>query len=240
MARIHSFESFGTVDGPGVRFVIFMQGCPMRCLYCHNPDTWNQSGGDEYSVSDVVNEVMKYKNYIKNGGVTVSGGEPLLQLDFIIELFKELKKKGIHTCMDTSGVMFNEEDGRYAQLLEVCDLFLLDIKHIHEETHKQLTGCSSYGVKKFAQYLSKHQKPVWIRHVLVDGYTNNEEDLIATRRFLDTLTNIEKIEVLPYHTMGITKYEKMQMEYPLKGVQAPSKEDVQRAEKILEGRNDEK
>lgn len=237
VAKIHSFESFGTVDGPGVRFVVFMQGCPLRCKYCHNPDTWDFAGGEEYSASSVHQQILKYINYIKNGGVTVSGGEPLAQIDFVIELFTLLKKDGLHTCCDTSGIYFDEDNpeilAKYDRLLEVCDLFLLDIKHISENKHKDLTGLSAKKPQAFAKYLDSHHKPMWVRHVLLDGYTNNVEDLEKTRAFIDTLHNVEKIEVLPYHTMGITKYEKLKIEYPLKDVEAPSKEDIQRAKEIL-------
>lgn len=237
VAKIHSFESFGTVDGPGVRFVVFMQGCPLRCKYCHNPDTWDFAGGEEYSASSVHKQILKYINYIKNGGVTVSGGEPLAQIDFVIELFTLLKKDGLHTCCDTSGIYFDENNpeilAKYDRLLEVCDLFLLDIKHISENKHKDLTGLSAKKPQAFAKYLDSHHKPMWVRHVLLDGYTNNVEDLEKTRAFIDTLHNVEKIEVLPYHTMGITKYEKLKIEYPLKDVEAPSKEDIQRAKEIL-------
>lgn len=237
VAKIHSFESFGTVDGPGVRFVVFMQGCPLRCKYCHNPDTWDFAGGEEYSASSVHQQILKYINYIKNGGVTVSGGEPLAQIDFVIELFTLLKKDGLHTCCDTSGIYFDEDNpeilAKYDRLLEVCDLFLLDIKHISENKHKDLTGLSAKKPQAFAKYLDSHHKPMWVRHVLLDGYTNNVEDLEKTRAFIDTLHNVEKIEVLPYHTMGITKYEKLKIEYPLKDVETPRKEDIQRAKEIL-------
>lgn len=237
MAKIHSFESFGTVDGPGIRCVIFMQGCPLRCKYCHNPDTWNFDGGMERSVDEMFHEVMKYTNYIQDGGVTLSGGEPLAQIDFAIELFKKLKKEGIHTCIDTSGIFFDETNtevvAKYDELLKVCDLFLLDIKHIEEDKHIQLTGLSSKKVKAFAKYLSDRNKPVWIRHVLVDGYTNNEADLLKTKAFIDTLNNVEKIEVLPYHTMGLPKYNQLGIAYPLKDTKAPSKESVAKAKEIL-------
>lgn len=236
MGRIHSYESFGTVDGPGVRFIIFFQGCPMRCQYCHNPDTWDIHGGKEISVSEVVREVMKYKNYIQKGGVTITGGEPLLQMDFLLELLSELKRKGIHTCVDTSGILFDENrKDTYLELLQVVDLFLLDIKHINSEVHKKLTGFKNSNVLAFARFLDEQQKPVWIRHVLVDGFTNHPEDLYATRDFLKTLHNVKKVEVLPYHAMGQIKYEKMGLDYPLKHVNAPSKEDIQRAREILEG-----
>ena len=237
MAKVHSFESFGTVDGPGVRFVLFMQGCPLRCKYCHNPDTWAFNDGKEYDVDSVFNEIMKYKNYIKNGGVTISGGEPLGQIDYVIALFTKLKQKGIHTCCDTSGIFFDETKkdvvAKYDRLLDVCDLFLLDIKHIDDNQHKILTGMSNQNVKAFAKYLDAHNKPVWIRHVLLDGYTNDENYLQATRAFIDTLHNVEKVEVLPYHTLGLSKYEKMNLVYPLVGVEAPAKKDVERAKEML-------
>ena len=234
MAKIHSFESFGTVDGPGVRFVIFMQGCPLRCKYCHNPDTWSFSGGQEFSVQEVVQEVMKYKNYISHGGVTVSGGEPLVQIDFLIELFTELKKRGLHTCCDTSGITFDKAHlMKFDELLKVCDLFLLDIKHIDSKKHQDLCGLPADRPQNFARYLDMHHKPVWIRHVLVNGYTNNEEDLRKTRAFLDTLHNVEKVEVLPYHTMGISKYEKMGVEYPLKNVEVCTAQEITKAKEIL-------
>lgn len=238
VGKIHSFESFGTVDGPGVRFVVFLQGCPMRCLYCHNPDTWQSNAGKEMSAQEVFSQIKKYKNYIAKGGVTISGGEPLLQIDFVIELLRLVKQAGFHTAVDTSGIMFQKENRtllhKYDQLLEVCDLFLLDIKHIQNEKHQALTGQSNQNVKDFAVYLSEKQKPVWIRHVLM-SYTNNRSDLKKTRAFIETLKNVEKIEVLPYHTMGIVKYEKLGYPYPLKEEAAPSKEDVLKAKQILEG-----
>ncbi len=232
-ARIHSFESFGTVDGPGVRFVIFMQGCPLRCQYCHNPDTWSFKEGKQYSVEEVVKEVLKYKNYIKTGGITFTGGEPLAQIDFVIEVCKQLKQLGIHTCVDTSGIYFDEKDKRYDELLKVVDLFLLDLKHINNEVHEQLTGLPNVKVLKFAQYLSDLNKPVWIRQVLLDGYTNDETYLKETKVFLDSLNNVEKIEVLPYHTMGLLKYKQMKLDYPLVGVEKPTIQDIERANKLL-------
>ncbi len=235
--RIHSFESFGTVDGPGIRFVVFLQGCPLRCQYCHNPDTWG-AGGEEYSAQDVVNRALRYKNYFgNNGGVTVTGGEPLLQIDFVIELFTLLKAKGIHTCVDTSGIMFRKDSAenvdKHKKLLAVTDLFLLDIKHIDDEACKKLTGQSNANTLAFAKFLSDNGKAMWIRQVIVPGLTDKEEDLQRTRAFIDTLKTVEKVEVLPYHTMGEVKYEKLGMEYPLKGVEAPSKERVMNAKRIL-------
>ncbi|MBQ9117805.1 MAG: pyruvate formate lyase-activating protein [Clostridia bacterium] len=241
--RIHSFESFGTVDGPGIRFVTFMQGCPLRCLYCHNPDTW-EGGGTSYSVEEVAGRVLKYKNYFgEKGGVTLSGGEPLLQIDFVVELFTLLKKKGIHTCVDTSGFTFdasNEEVVRkHEKLLEVCDLVLLDIKHIDDESHKKLTGQTNARTLQFAKFLSDKGKPMWIRHVLVPTLTDEDESLKRLKAFIDTLKTVEKVEVLPYHTMGEVKYEKLGISYPLKGVQPPEKARVDNARKILRGEDDD-
>ncbi len=239
--RVHSFESFGTVDGPGIRFVVFLQGCPLRCQYCHNPDTWGV-GGEEYTVENVAERALKYKNYFgEKGGVTVTGGEPLLQIDFVIELFTLLKSKGIHTCVDTSGITFDPENKKsvekHEKLLEVADLFLLDIKHIDDEACKKLTGQSNARTLAFAKFLSDHGKKIWIRQVLVPGITDGDESLQKTRAFIDTLSTVEKVEVLPYHTMGVVKYEKLGIEYPLKDVSAPTKERVQNAKRILcEGR----
>ncbi len=234
---IHSFESFGTVDGPGIRYVVFLQGCPLRCQYCHNPDTWG-AGGKEYAVEQVVSQALRYKNYFgEKGGVTVTGGEPLLQMDFVIELFAQLKAKGVHTCVDTSGITFKANDAasveKHEKLLAVADLFLLDIKHIDEEKCKALTGKSNENTLAFAKFLSDRNKPTWIRQVLVPGITDGEEDLKKTRAFIDSLQSVERVEVLPYHTMGIVKYEKLGLEYPLKDMQAPSKEKVAFAKRIL-------
>ncbi len=239
IGRIHSFESFGTVDGPGIRYVVFLQGCPLRCQYCHNPDTWG-AGGKEYTAEQVVSQALRYKNYFgEKGGVTVTGGEPLLQIDFVIELFTLLKKQGIHTCVDTSGITFRANDKacveKHEKLLAVADLFLLDIKHIDEKKCKALTGHSNENTLAFAKFLSEHNKPTWIRQVLVPELTDDEEDLKATRKFIDGLSSVERVEVLPYHTMGTVKYEKLGLEYPLKGVEAPSKERVVGAKRILIG-----
>ena len=235
--RIHSFESFGTVDGPGIRFVVFLQGCPLRCQYCHNPDTWG-AGGEEHEAEAIAKRAIRYKNYFgKDGGVTVTGGEPLLQIEFVIELFTILKKQGVHTCVDTSGFTFRKDDVKsvelHKKLLEVTDLFLLDIKHIDDTECKKLTGQSNKNTLDFARFLSDNGKKMWIRQVLVPGITDNDESLKRTRAFIDTLETVDKVEVLPYHTMGVVKYEKLGMEYPLKDVQAPTKERVQNAKEIL-------
>lgn len=236
--RIHSFESFGTVDGPGIRFVIFTQGCPLRCKYCHNPDTWAYKEGTLYEVDEVIDRIMKYKSYFKNGGgVTVSGGEPLVQIDFVIELFKKLKAKGLHTCVDTSGILFNQRNenivAKYDELLKYTDLFLLDIKQIDSDDHKKLTGLRNETVLNFARYLSDKQHPMWIRHVLVPGWTSAKENLIKIREFIETLDSVQKIEILPYHTMGSVKYEKMGIDYVFKDMRVPTKEEIEMAEDIL-------
>ena len=233
--KIHSFESFGTVDGPGIRFVVFVQGCPMRCLYCHNPDTWSVDGGTQYTAEEVASRILKYKNYFTGGGgATVSGGEPLMQAAFVEELFTILKKSGIHTALDTSGALYDARNPRaFDSLLAVTDLVLLDIKHIDDGEHIKLTGRSNKNILAFARYLSDLGKPVWIRHVLVPGITDNDEYLHRLKAFLSTLTNVEKVEVLPYHTMGEVKYNKLGINYPLKGVQPPSPERVKNAKEIL-------
>ena len=237
-ANIHSFESFGTVDGPGIRFVIFFKKCNLRCGYCHNPDTWDGEINKEYTVEELTKMVLRYKNYFgENGGVTVTGGEPLLQIDFVIELFKELKSKGIHTCVDTSGYEFRPEDpenkSKYDELLKYTDLFLLDIKHIDDEKCIKLTGKTNKYTLQFAKYLSDNNKHMWIRQVLVPGWTDDFDDLKKTKEFINTLKNVDKVEVLPYHTMGNVKYEKLGISYRFKDVEPPTKETVAKAKEIL-------
>lgn len=235
--HIHSFESFGTVDGPGIRFVVFLQGCPLRCKYCHNPDTW-EGGGQAYTAESVAQRALRFRNYFgTNGGVTVTGGEPLLQIDFVTELFTILKAQGIHTCVDTSGFTFRKDDPisveKHEKLLKVTDLVLLDIKHIDDEACRALTGQSNQNTLAFARFLSDRHIPIWIRQVLVPGITDNEDSLKQTKAFVDTLQSVEKIEVLPYHTMGVVKYEKLGIPYPLQGVPTPTKESVEKAREIL-------
>lgn len=237
VGRIHSFESFGTVDGPGIRFVAFLQGCPLRCKYCHNPDTW-LFGGTEYSAEEVAARAVKYRSYFGDkGGVTVSGGEPLLQIDFVIKLFTILKSKGVNTCVDTSGITFNENDEesvrKHRELLKVTDLFLLDVKHIDDEAHKALTGRSNAHTLAFAKFLSENGKKMWIRHVLVPGHTDDDQALEALSEFISTLKTVEHVEVLPYHTMGEVKYKKLGYDYSLTGVKPPEKERVENAKRIL-------
>lgn len=214
-----------------------MQGCPMRCKYCHNPDTWDFCGGQEFSASDLAKTTLKYKNYISNGGVTVSGGEPLMQIEFVKEFFKQLKMNGIHTAIDTSGITFDREDGecvrRHAELLKFTDLVLLDIKHIDDGEHRKLTGRSNKNTLAFAEYLSDTGKDIWIRHVLVPGITDNDEYLNELNKFISGLRTVKKVEVLPYHTMGEVKYEKLGFAYSLKGTLPPTEERVTNAKKIL-------
>lgn len=232
-ARIHSIESFGTVDGPGIRFVIFMQGCHLHCKYCHNRDTWKEQGGNQMTVSQVMHSILRYKNYIlpSGGGVTVTGGEPLLQVKFLLSLFAELKKEGIPTAIDTSGMVDLTEDIK--TLLSLTDLVLLDIKHIDSEKCKNLVGCSNEKELAFANYLSDNHIPIWIRQVLVPGITDDPEDLLKLKKFITTLSSVEKVEILPYHSMGEFKWNQMGLSYPLEGVPNATKEDVQKAKQIL-------
>lgn len=233
--RIHSFESLGAVDGPGIRFVVFMQGCHLKCKYCQNRDTWDINSGEQYTVKQVVEKIMRYKNYIvaSNGGVTLSGGEPLLQQDFVISLFQELKKQNISTCLDTSG-MFTITD-KIKQIVDLTDIFLLDIKSINDETCKWLTGSSNSLELEFAKYINEKNKRIWIRQVLVPGITDKKEDLLKLKDFLKTI-NVEKFEFLPYHDLGKYKWEKLGLPYELEDVRVASNKDVERAKKIMEMR----
>lgn len=231
---IHSFETFGSVDGPGVRFVVFTSGCPMRCQYCHNPDTWKRND-NQMSADEVLQKAVRYKAYWKNeGGITVSGGEPLLQLPFVTELFQKAHKKGINTCLDTSGVLFNPENTEEIdRLLEVCDLVMLDLKHIDDEKHKSLTGHSNKNILAFAKYLEKKNIPVWIRHVAVPGITLDEEALAELGKFISTLSNVKKVEVLPYHSLAIPKYDELKIDYPLRETPDATQEQAKWAYDII-------
>lgn len=230
--RIHSFESLGAVDGPGVRFVVFMQGCALKCKYCQNRDTWNLKGGTIYSSDEIVDKILRYKNYIMpNGGVTISGGEPLLQTKFLIELFTKLRQYNIHTCIDTSGSVALTDEIK--ELIDLTDLFLLDIKCINDEKAINLTGVSNKKELEFARYLSSINKPMWIRQVLVPGYTDDEQDLIKLREFISTLKSVEKVEVLPYHDLGKFKWEQLGEVYPLEKVRTANNYDVKKAKEIL-------
>ena len=238
LANIHSFFAGGTVDGPGIRYVIFFKGCPLRCKYCHNPDTWSTNGGSKCSVDEIVSKALKYKKYFGDkGGITVSGGEPFMQLDFLIELFKKFKENDIHTALDTSGILFDEFDSRYLELIKYTDLVLLDIKHINDDEHIKLTGMSNKNALNFARFLSNNNIKMWIRHVLVPTITLIDEYLLETKEFISTLSNVEKIEVLPYHKMGITKYEELGIKYPIMDIPEPNKEDINHAKELLGVKN---
>lgn len=232
--NIHSIETCGTVDGPGIRFVIFMQGCPLRCQYCHNPDTWQTDTNKLITVDEIMKKYDGVKEFVQSGGITVTGGEPLLQIDFVTELFKVAKAHGIHTALDTSGITFNQENTENINnLLKYTDLVLLDIKHIDDEEHKKLTGASNKNILAFAQYLSEKQIPVWIRHVVVKDITLNEKYLKELGRFLATLNNIKALDILPYHNMAIPKYESLGINYPLKNTPPTSKEEAINARNII-------
>jgi len=234
---VHSIESFGTVDGPGIRLVVFCQGCPMRCKYCHNPDTWEMGKGTRVTVSEILAQYERNKQFYARGGITVTGGEPLLQIDFLLELFEAAKKRGIHTCIDTSGVTYREGASEYIgklnRLLELTDLVMLDIKHIESSAHRELTGHANEGILAFARHLEEKGVPVWIRHVVVPEITDREDDLRALGRFIGTLNNVKALDVLPYHTMGESKYEELGMTYPLKGVPALEKEKAAWARGVI-------
>ena len=237
---IHSTESFGTVDGPGVRFVVFMQGCPMRCKYCHNPDTWEIGTGERVSAEKIIADYTKNKAFYARGGLTVTGGEPLLQVDFLLELFKMAKENEIHTCIDTSGITYKEGVSEYNEkllhLLEYTDLVMLDIKHIDPESHKKLTSKDNSRVLDFAKYLETKKIPLWVRHIIIEGYTDNAEDLRKLGEFIGKLKNLKALDVLPYHTMGVNKYKEMGISYPLEGMEAlPMEKAVEAKKYILEG-----
>ena len=233
LGRIHSTESLGTVDGPGIRFIVFMQGCPLRCKYCHNRDTWDVNAGTEITTDELIKKIERSLTYIKasQGGVTVSGGEPLLQAKFVTELFKKLHEKGIHTCLDTAGSLPINDDIR--ELLENTDLVLLDIKHIDNEKCINLIGAPNTNNLNFAKYLSENNIPMWVRQVLVPGYTNDENDLLKLKEFLSQMNNIERIEILPYHNLGKYKWENLGQEYPLENVVPPTPEEIDKAKQIL-------
>lgn len=240
---IHSFESFGTVDGPGVRFVVFFQGCPMRCLYCHNPDTWTAKLGTQCTAEEIIEKIKRNATFYTTGGITATGGEPMLQLDFLIELFTLAKQNGINTCLDTSGVMFDRENSermsKIDRLMEVCDLVMLDIKHIDDEEHKKLTTHSNKNILEFAKYLNEKNVKMRIRHVIVPDITDKREELLALGRFLKDFKNIEKIETLPYHTLGKVKYENLGIDYPLGDMPQLGEKDALKALSIInEGMNE--
>jgi len=230
--NIHSIESCGTVDGPGIRFVVFMQGCPMRCQYCHNPDSWSTLENRKMTVPEIMHQYEGVKEFVKSGGITVTGGEPLMQAAFVTELFRQAKTKNIHTALDTSGVLFNPQNTAAVDgLLKYTDLVLLDIKHIDNEEHKKLTGYPNTNILAFAEYLSEKDIPIWVRHVVVPGITDNEKYLKELGCFIGNLNNVKALDVLPYHDMAISKYENLGIDYPLKNVPPLSKDAA------LEARN---
>lgn len=235
---IHSLESFGSVDGPGVRYVIFTSGCAMRCQFCHNPDTWNMQSGTPYTADELIAKAVKYRTYWgSKGGITVSGGEPLLQIDFLTELFQKAKEEGIHTTLDTSGQPFTKEEPyfqKFQKLMEVTDLVMLDLKHMDEEQHRMLTGHTNRNILELADYLSDIGKPVWIRHVLVPQRSDEDVYLNRLRDYIRTLHNVEKVEFLPYHTLGIYKWKELGLTYSLEGIEPPTKERIENANQILE------
>ena len=237
---IHSLESFGSVDGPGVRFVIFMQGCMMRCRYCHNADTWAASSEKWMDADEILDKAERYRSYWRNdGGITVSGGEPLLQIDFLIELFIKAKQRGISTVLDTSAQPFTRQEPfftKFRELMRHTDLVILDLKHIDEEQHQELTGHSNRNILDCAQYLSETGTPVWIRHVLVPGVTDDDKYLHLLADFIRKLENVQKIEVLPYHSLGAYKWKELGMEYTLGDVKTPTQERITNAQEILTGK----
>lgn len=237
--NVHSTETFGSVDGPGVRFVIFLQGCPMRCLYCHNADTQSTKPNRLMTAGELLDKAERYRSYWgSEGGITVSGGEPLLQTAFLVELFTKAKERGINTCLDTSGQPFTRKEPfftEFCRLLEVTDLILADIKHIDPGEHRRLTGHGNENILDMLRFLSEREIPVWIRHVLVTGYTDRDDWLRKTREFTDTLKNVKKTEVLPYHSLGAYKWKELGRDYPLENVQPPDAERIKNAERILCG-----
>ena len=231
---VHSVESLGTVDGPGLRFVVFLSGCPMRCAYCHNPDTWKMKSGKEYTVSQLMKEFDGVEEFVRSGGITCTGGEPLMQTEFVTELFKTAKKRRIHTCLDTSGICYAEPDKeKIERLLDFTDLVMLDIKHIDSKKHKWLTGQDNENVKSFALRLGERGIDVWIRHVLVPGVTDDEQSLLQLGEFISRISSLKAIDVLPYHTMGVQKYDELGIEYRLKGIAPATKEQAIKARDII-------
>lgn len=230
LGRIHSFESMGLVDGPGIRTVVFMQGCALRCSYCHNPDTWAFAGGTEITPQELVKKIIRFKPYFKDGGgVTFSGGDPLMQPDFLVEILKLCKDAGIHTTIDTAGY----GRGEYEEILKYTDLILLDIKHVTDEGYKNLTGASKRGFDEFLDAVQKAGTKLWIRHVIVPGITDSKEHILKLAGMIRNIKNVEKIELLPYHTLGVDKYKKLGIEYKLENVETMDEEDLKELENTL-------
>lgn len=233
--KIHSFESFGAADGPGVRFIVFLHGCPLRCVYCHNPDTWaNENPAMEFSPEEVLKRALRYRDYWgEKGGITLSGGEPLLQAEFAAELFELAHAEGVTTCLDTSGASFRRGDAAIERLISVTDTVLLDIKAFDSKLHREVTGADNSQILDFARYLSEKGVSTWIRRVIVPGLTDGEDDLKKTGEFISSLKNIERIEVLPYHDFGVEKWRNLGIKYPLEGVYSADDAGVQRARKFI-------
>ncbi len=231
-ARIHSIETLGTVDGPGIRYIIFFQGCPLRCKYCHNPDTWDIKKGNIYTLDKLFSDIEKYTGYMKysGGGITASGGEPLLQTDFCLKLFKKCRKNGINTALDTSGNIFSDKQ---KELLKYTDLVLLDIKAFNPETFKSLTGRELNPTLEFEEYINKENIPVWIRFVLVPGLTDNEDDIKKMAEYLSSLSNVKRVDVLPFHKMGEYKWKELRYEYVLYDTKAPTAYAVKSVKNIF-------
>ncbi len=234
VGRIHSFETLGAVDGPGIRFILFMQGCHLRCKYCHNRDTWDMKCGKEYSVDEIYDKIMRYRNYFiaSNGGVTASGGEPLLQVDFLIELFTRLKNVGISTALDTSGMV--DITDKIKQVIDLTDLFLVDIKSINDEICQDLVGHSNKKELKFIEYLDSIGKEIWIRQVIIPCITDKEEDLHKLRDFISSINHITRVDLLPYHDLGKYKWLELKEKYPLEDIRTATDNDIEFAKKILE------
>lgn len=234
IGRIHSYETFGAADGPGVRFIVFLHGCGFRCRYCHNPDTWATPACGEATADEVLARALRYKTYWRDkGGITVSGGEPMLQAEFVCELFEKAKALGVTTCLDTAAGPFDENNATIRRLLDLTDTVLLDIKHIDSAAHRDLTGADNDSVLACARYLSAIGKPVWIRHVLVPGVTDDPAAARRLRAFLDTLTNVRRVDVLPYHVLGLHKWHELGLDYTLEGVEPPTEDSIRRIRKIL-------
>ncbi len=233
---IHSIETMGTVDGPGLRYVVFTAGCMLRCKYCHNPDTWDMKNGTIMTVDEILNDYKHYEPFLKNGGLTVTGGEPLMQLDFVIELFTKAKEMGIHTCLDTSGATFNSKNSKFKQLAKVTDLVMLDVKHIRNDKYFELTKGNLNDTLNFLDFLSKKETytDVWIRHVIVKGITYVQRYLYELGYHLGQYKNIKALDVLPYHVMGEDKYKELNLTYPLYGLKAMPKENALKARMVIE------
>ena len=242
LGRVHSVESFGLVDGPGVRYVIFMQGCALRCQFCHNPDSWDahNPAADRTDAQSLLDKALRYKKYWgrdgQKGGITVSGGEPMLQMPFVTELFELAHGKGVHTALDTAGQPYREDAAyqkAFERLTDATDLVMLDLKAMDAALHRRVTGMDNANILAMARRLNDMGKPMWIRHVLVPDLTDGEDDLKRMAEFIQTLQTVERVEILPYHTLGLGKWQRLGIAYPLEGVPVPTKEQVARAEHIL-------